>query len=133
MSATLLVTSREFVDVDNVFSKHPLTNNVAVKRGVNAIKQSVTNLMLLKSGEKPFHPEIKSPVYDLLFENSSAVEQIVLEQEVIKYITFYEPRFEVTSVKVTFTNPNEVQCSIIGNIKNVSAPVTVNIMVNRLR
>lgn len=133
MSTTLLVSSREYIDLDNTFSKHPLTKNVTVKRGVNAVKQSIVNLMLLKRGDKPFHPEIRSPIYDFMFENSDSATKIILESETIKYLAAYEPRFLADSVEVSFPNPNEIQVVISGSVVNLQTPITINILVNRLR
>jgi phage baseplate assembly protein W len=133
MSATVLISSREYIDLDNVFTRHPLTNNVAIKKGVNAVKQSIRNLMLLKKGEKRFHPEIYSPIYDLFFENADATMKIVLESETARYLAVYEPRFELSSVKVTFPNPNEISVEISGTVINLQVPITINILAERLR
>jgi phage baseplate assembly protein W len=97
------------------------------------VKQSIVNLLLLKEGDKPFHPEIKSPIFDNLFELNSAVEKIVIESEVLKYINTYEPRVLVESVTVSFDSPNAISCSVIGQIINLQQPFEVNILVDRLR
>ena len=133
MSATVLISSREYVDLDSAFTRHPLTNNVAVKKGVNAVKQSIRNLMLLKKGEKRFHPEIYSPIYDLFFENADATMKIVLQTETAKYLAAYEPRFELSDVTVTFPNPNEISVEISGTVINLQVPITINILAERLR
>ena len=133
MATTILKPFREYIDLDFSFVKHPLTKNVSVKKTVSSVRQSILHLLLLSSGDKPFHPEIKSPIYDYLFENGSSVVQIVLEGEVKKYLAAYEPRVQVTFVKVAFPSPNEISCTIEGVIVNLSEPFTVNILVNRLR
>lgn len=131
--ATILKPFREYIDLDFSFDKHPLTKNVSIKKTVSSVRQSILHLLLLKSGDKPFHPEIKSPIYDYLFENGSSVLQVVLEGEVKKYLAVFEQRVQVTRVKVTFPSPNEIACQIDGVIINLSEPITVNILVNRLR
>lgn len=131
--ATILVTTRDFIDADMKFIKHPLTNQLAVKKGVNAVKQSIAHLLQLKSGDIPFHPEIKSPIYSLFFENSSSAEKVILESEVEKYLGAYEPRFVVDTVVISFPEPNSVNCELSGTIINISTPVTINILVERLR
>ena len=105
MATTILKPFREYIDLDFSFVKHPLTKNVSVKKTVSSVRQSILHLLLLKSGDKPFHPEIKSPIYDYLFENGSSVVQIVLEGEVKKYLAAYEPRVQVTFVKLLFLRP----------------------------
>lgn len=131
--ATLTRNSRDYVDVDFRFTKHPESYNLSIKKNINAVKQSIINLLLLKEGDKPFHPEIKSPVFDNLFELNSAVEKIVLESEVLKYINTYEPRVLVNSVTVSFDSPNAISCSVVGQIINLQQPFEVNILVDRLR
>lgn len=133
MSATLLISSRDYIDLDFLFTKHPMTDNVSIKKNINSVKQSVLHLMQLKSGDKPFHPEIKSPIYDFLFENFSNITQVVLESEVRNYLEVYEPRLRVSSVDVSYPDPNSINCAISGEIINLHTPITINVLVNRLR
>lgn len=133
MSTTLLVTSRDFIDVDMSFAKHPTSNNILLKKNVNAVKQSVLHLMRLRKGDIPFHPEMKSPIYDYFFENTTSVTKIVIESEVKKYLGVFEPRLEVTEVIVTFPDDNSIECKIVGSIVNVASPVTINVLVARSR
>ena len=131
--ATLTKPSREYRDVDFSFNSHPETKNLLVKTKLNAVKQSVVNLLTLRKGDKPFHPEIKSPIFDYLFDNITAVERLILEGEVSRYLTNYEPRLRVDSVKIFFTDPNSINCYITGTVLNILEPFTVNILINRLR
>lgn len=124
---------RNFIDVDFNFIKHPITNNLPIKRNVNAVKQSVMNLLTLKEYDVPFHPEIKSPIYRFLFENFSIIEKLVLEGEIRKYLNVYEPRLKINTVTIYYPSPNEIQCSIVGELLNLMEPITVNVLINRLR
>lgn len=133
MTVTLTKISREYVDLDFSLERHPLTGNVSIKKQVSSVRQSIRHLLLLKSGDKPFHPEIKSPIYDYLFENASPVVKVVLEGEVLKYLNVFEPRVEIARVIVSFPNANELTCTIEGSIINLSEPFTVSILVSRLR
>lgn len=131
--ATLTKSGRDYKDVDFSFQAHPETKNVLVKTKLNAVKQSVFNLLTLRSGDKPFHPEIKSPIYGYLFDNMSSVERLILEGEVSRYLNNYEPRLRVDSVKISFTDPNSINCYISGTVINILEPFTVNILINRIR
>lgn len=133
MSTTLTKISKDYTDLDFSFEKHPLTNNVSIKKNIASVKQSIIHLLLLKSGDKPYHPEIKSPIYDYLFENATLIVKVILEGEVRRYLDTFEPRFLATSVSVTYPNANEIRCSVSGLIINLSEPITVNILVSRLR
>lgn len=125
--------TKEYVDLDFLFLQHPVSGNVSLKKKDNAVKQSVMNLMQLRAGDKPFHPEIKSPLYDYLFETPSPVMQVILEGEVVKYLTEYEPRFVVDIVRITFPSANSMNCVIVGNIINIQETITINVLIDRLR
>jgi phage baseplate assembly protein W len=133
MSATILVSTREFKDVDFSFAKHPASYNILVKKNSNAVRQSVMHLLRLRSGDIPFHPEIRSPIYEFMFDNATSVAKIVMESEVRKYLEVYEPRLLVDDVKVTFEDNNSINCVISGTIINVSSPITINVLVNAIR
>lgn len=131
--ATLTKQFREYVDLDFSFAKHPITKNVSIKKGFSSVKQSILHLLTIRSGDKPFHPEIASPIYNYLFENASNVTQIILESEVATYLETYEPRVQIRRVNISFPNPNYIQCDVTGNIINISEPFTVSILIDRLR
>lgn len=134
MATTILSKpSREYLDLDFSFAKHPITSNVAIKKGINSVRQSILHLLQLKSGDKPFHPEIKSPIYDYLFENASSIVQVVLESEIKKYLSVYEPRAIIEYVDISFPDPNSINCTVVGQIINIKEPFTVTFLVNRLR
>jgi len=133
MSATINKPTREYADADFLFISHPVTKNLNAKKGANAVKQSILHLLLLKEGDKPFHPEIQSPIYKYMFENLSVAVKILLEGEVLRYLNYFEPRAEIRKVVVSFPNPNDIVCSVEGVIINIQSPFTVNVLVNRLR
>jgi phage baseplate assembly protein W len=130
---TLNKLSREFVDLDFSFEKHPITKNVSIKKNINAVKQAIIHLLKIKSGDKPFHPEIKSPIYDFLFENASNISKIILESEIQKYLNVYEPRINILSVNVSYPDQNTIVCEISGRLVNTTEPFDVKILVDRLR
>lgn len=133
MSVTLNVISKEFIDFDISFAKHPLSDNLTIKKNINAVKQSVTHLLQLQRGDVPFNFNMRSPVGDYLFENAGTTVKIVLEREIQKYLTRYEPRLTIENVTVEFPTVNELDVTVEGTIINVSAPVTINILINRFR
>lgn len=123
----------EYIDADFKFEKHPSTAGLFVKKGKNSVRQSVFNLMQLRRGDKPFHPEIESPLYPFLFETASPLLEVIVQDEVRKYLARYEPRVEIISVTVRFPNTNSMSCHIIGTIIEIQEEFSVNILVDRLR
>lgn len=93
--------SRSFTDLLISMSKNPFTDDVSVVKNDNCIKQSIRNLVLTTPGEKPFQPDIGSRVNDLLFEPLDAFTADTIKDEIINTINRYEPRVQLTTVKVT--------------------------------
>lgn len=96
-----------YKDLDFNFSKLALTNDVGSKTDTNAIKQSVVNLVMTNFGERPFHPEIGSDVNSLLFEPSSVLTYSVIEDTIKTVLENFEPRIEITSIRIDDT-PNNI-------------------------
>lgn len=133
MSITITKQVRDFSDLDFAFTQHPITNSVPVKKNINAIKQSVVNLLSLREGDKPYHPEIVSPIWSYLFENFTAVSVNLLETEIKRYLNAYEPRIVINYIRISQPSPNDMNCEITGTVINLDEPFTVNVLVNRLR
>lgn len=132
MATTSEKNLRDYRDVDFSFLPHPETKNVLVKTKINAIKQSIINLMTLKRNDKPFHPEIASPIYEFLFDNVGVIEQLVLESAVTSYLKRYEPRAKIISVDINVFH-DTIDTTITFTALNVTEPFTVNFLINRLR
>lgn len=126
--------SRTFTDLDLNFIANPVTGDVSRKYDENAIKQSIKNLVMTNHYEKPFHPEIGSQVYSLLFEPFSPMLKSMLERSIINTIANFEPRASLIDVEVNL-NPdnNSVFCQIIFRIINTQRPLTVDITLTRTR
>ena len=71
---------RQYRDLDLFFSKNQGNGDVNRITGVEAVKRSIRNLVLLNFYEKPFNPEIGSDVRYLLFENMSPLTSVVLAE-----------------------------------------------------
>ena len=90
---------RQYRDLDLFFSKNQGNGDVNKITGVEAVKRSIRNLVLLNYYEKPFNPNIGSDVRELLFENMSPLTSVVLAQAVEDVIENFEPRVRLISVR----------------------------------
>lgn len=90
---------RQYRDLDLFFSKNQGNGDVNRITGVEAVKRSIRNLVLLNFYEKPFNPEIGSDVRYLLFENMSPLTSVVLAEAIEDVIEDFEPRARVISVR----------------------------------
>lgn len=126
--------TRTFSDIDLNFIANPVTGDISKKYDENAIKQSVKNLVMINHYEKPFHPEIGSQIYNLLFEPFTPLLQAMLQRAIINTINNFEPRVRLIDVEVNL-NPdnNTVFCQITFRIVNTQRPITVDLTLKRTR
>lgn len=126
--------TRTFSDLDLNFIANPVTGDISRKYDVNAIKQSIKNLVMTNHYERPFHPEIGSQINSLLFEPFTPLLQGMLEQAIINTINNYEPRVQLLGV-VANLNPDNytVYITITFRIVNTEQPLVVDLTLQRTR
>jgi phage baseplate assembly protein W len=126
-----------FSDIDMNFrakSNPQGKGDIYKKYDENAIKQSLKNLILTRHYEKPFHPEIGSQVYGLLFEPFSPLLGNMIERAIINTIENFEPRVKLLSVDVLLQpDNNTVGVEIYFKIINTQKPLSVNLTLSRTR
>ena len=126
--------TRTFTDLDLNFGKHPVSHDVTVVYDVQAIKGSIRNLILTSNYEKPFHPEIGSPVRSLLFEPETPLLPVLIEKAIRQTLDNFEPRVQVISVTANISpENNSVYVTIEFNIVNSSVVQAVNVILTRTR
>ena len=89
---------RVYKDLALSFEKNDNTKDVIVKKDIEAVKQSVRNLILTNHYERPFHPEIGSGITSLLFEPLDPITANSMSRVIGEVITNFEPRAQVVSV-----------------------------------
>ena len=125
---------RIYSDLNLNFTKNPATKDVAKLYDVEAVKRSVRNLILTNRFERPFHPEIGSSVRNILFENITPLNAILLQDRIQEVIENFEPRVVVNQVIVEDRiDNNEYKVHIIFYVINVPEPVTITEFLQRLR
>ena len=77
--------TKPYSDFDFAFQKHPITGDVPIKRDVEAVKQSVRNILLTRRGEKFFDPDFGGSLTEFLFENFDPVVEAEMEQRIMRY------------------------------------------------
>lgn len=97
--ATKNTPKRIYKDIDMSFKPNVLTKDVGKKFDVNAVKQSLKNVLMTQKGEKPFNPNYGSGIYDLLFEPMDYLVSSVMQKEIETTIENYEPRVELIDVE----------------------------------
>jgi phage baseplate assembly protein W len=89
-----------YKDLDLSFDINPLTGDVGRKKGIDAIKQSLKNILLYNIFEKPYSTQFDIGVRNLLFENKGKGFENYLRSRVKLLIKSYEPRVVLDGVVV---------------------------------
>lgn len=126
--------TRVYTDLDMNFIAKDTDGDVYKRVDQNAIKTALKNLVLTVNGERPFHPEIGSPIRNLLFENYSPMMVLTIKRAIEDMISNFEPRATVLDVIVDSNeDENEVQIGIIYAITNTEITDAVTITLDRTR
>lgn len=131
---TISRRTRKFTDLNFDFTTNPSTADVAKKFDEEAIKSSLKNLISTRPFERPFHPEIGSQVYALLFEPLTDTTVPVLISTIRNTIEIFEPRVDLLNVDVK-DDPdlNELVITLQFKITNSSNPITLKTSISRVR
>ena len=126
--------TRIFSDIDLNFTAHPVTGDVSMRYDENAIKTAVKNLVLTRNYERPFHSEIGSPLYGLLFDLSTPLLIVSLKGVITDLINNFEPRVNLIDV-IADVSPdnNSVYITIIFSILNTQRPIQLDLVLDRTR
>ena len=101
VNSNIRARTKPYSDFDFVFKKHPITGDLPIKRDVEAVKQSVRNILLTRRGEKFFDPDFGGSLTEFLFENFDIVVEAEMEERIINTLKNYEPRVKVLNVEVS--------------------------------
>lgn len=88
------------------------SKDIRVDNDIEAIKNSVRNILTTKKGEKILAPEFGSSLEQYLFEPVSEVYGRLIAQEILNDIENFEPRIRVEKIKVV-PEPDENQYQIL--------------------
>lgn len=126
--------NRQYKDIDLSFVPHPVTGDISKKTDVNAVKQSISNLISTRHYETLFDPALGSNIHALLFENLTDVVKFAIEEELKVLIRNFEPRAEVLGVVVKeLPDTNTIEASVLFTIINIEEPQTLNLLLERVR
>ena len=135
LSAPGLKQNRIYTDLDLMFGKHMFTHDVMVKVNNDAIKQSLSNLILTRNYERPFHPEIGCQITSLLFEPFNEFTANVIKRTIFSVVEKFEPRVILNEVIVSDSriDANEITVTLHYTIRNIDTPQIYDITFYRNR
>lgn len=135
--ADLSIRAREktYTDLDFTFRRNPVTDAVSVKRDIEAVKQSIVNILSTNRGERPFIPDFGANIRSYLFENFDGVTASLVKEQVRVALANYEPRVRILDLTVEgLPDRNAMRIGLEFEILSPIAETgTVEFVVERLR
>ena len=116
-----MAKQKRYSDLDLDFLTHPVTGDISFKYDTEAVKRSVRNLVFMGIYEKPFHPEIRSEVRQLLFENFTPIIAFEIQKEIEDILRDHEPRARVDEVIVN-ENQDENRLDVTIRFRVIGMP-----------
>lgn len=124
----------DYVDLDLDFFPNPTTADISMKKGDEAIKRSIRNLILTNYYERPFQPSIGSSVTKLLFDNATPLTAAFIQQAVATCIYNFEPRVRLNEVNVEMDPDNNgFNVTMKYTILNRESQAVTSLFLERIR
>jgi phage baseplate assembly protein W len=129
-----MATNYIYSDLDLTFLPSPANGDVSLKYNEQAVIRSIRNLLYTNLYEKPFQPDIGSTLNNLLFEQVTSLTATLIENEISRMITNYEPRATISQLNVTaHPDSNQFNVSLYVFIGNQTTPTAINLLLTRTR
>lgn len=123
-----------FKDIPLSFNAHPVTGLIKALTNREAVKQSVKNIVLTNHYERPYNPFLGGDVLSRLFEPMTPITEYEVTTNIKQALENFEPRADVLEVVVDAKEDlNALEVSITFTIVNEIDPVTVNVLLERVR
>jgi phage baseplate assembly protein W len=123
-----------FSDFHKDLTQNPITEDLAVKRDEEAVKEAIKNLILTDRGERLMQPLVGGNIRAILFENNTPATIKIIQETVKETINFYEPRATLLDVIVQSSlDESTVEVAIYFYINNIEQPITLTVFLERTR
>lgn len=116
------------------FDMTPYGKQLARVTNEQAVNQSLKNLIKTNLSERLFQPFVGSDIYAMLFEINDSQSFDMVEMAIENTIKNNEPRVNLLGVQLKdFSEENSVEISIYYTLINNPEPITLNILLKRVR
>jgi phage baseplate assembly protein W len=123
-----------YSDLDMMFTRQPVTGDVAMSYDDQAVIRSVKQLLLTEYYERPFQPLVGTNLSGILFENVDDLNSSVIADEIVLAIENFEPRAVVDTIDVTaYPEKNAFFVKLTIYIGNNTTPTDVTLLLERTR
>ena len=134
MASVLSARDINFSDIDFKLKKRS-NGDLYRRTEVEAVKQSVINIITTNFGDRPFQPNFGANLRTLLFEPIDQISAKVIRSQIIEAIKNFEPRAEVLNVRVQDMGlSNSIQITVDFGVYNPNQEIaSVGVILERLR
>lgn len=123
-----------FSDLHKDLTQNPISEDLALKRDEEAVKESLKNLILTNKGERLMQPLLGGNIRAMLFENNTPATIKFLQEQIKATIEEYEPRASLIDVTVQSSlDENTINVTIYFYINNIEQPITLTVFLERTR
>ena len=130
----MAINNHIYSDIDLTFLRLPSTGDVAMKYDEQAVIRSIRNLLNTNVYDRLFQPDIGSTLNQLLFEPISPLTATLIQNEIIRTITNYEPRATINTISVTAApDSNQFNVSLSVLVGNQTQPTSFSLILQRTR
>jgi phage baseplate assembly protein W len=91
----------DYSDLSLSFKLHPKYADIRPITGIDAIKNSIKNILLTSKGERPFNPFFGCSLRNYLFELAGPDTESSMREEIYQAIEDHEPRVKIKEVTIT--------------------------------
>lgn len=132
--ATVVSKRRRYSDLDLSLTLHPDFHDIIPLVDIDAVKNSVRNLILTNFYERPFQPELGSNLRALLFEPADRITTAVLRNRIRRVLKLYEPRVDSVTIQVKDdADRNRYDVTLGFRVISVDEQTNVNLYLERIR
>lgn len=122
-----------YSDFLNNLEQNPVTGFLARVTNVEAVKQSIRNLVLTNVNERPYQPYIGSKIRTLLFDPIDSITEETLRLTIEETVR-QEPRAQLSHIKIegdpTF---NGYLVTIVFSMINIPEQISLSIILRKVR
>ncbi len=123
-----------YSDLNASLTIHPVVKDLMPLKDIDAVKNSVKNLLMTNQFDKPFHPEIGSNVTQYLFEPIDQITAVSISAEIKRVLEIFEKRVNLTRIQVIPNiDANRYEVTIGFNVNYFETETEINFYLERLR
>lgn len=123
-----------YSDFHKDLTVNPFSNDLALKKDEEAVKEALKNIIFMDKGEKLFQPTFGGNIRAMLFELNTPVTLKLIQEQIKTTINNYEPRVELIDVEVySLIDDNSVVIKIIYALRNREEPLQIEFILERVR